>query len=521
MVAITCYDGVGTVGGNKILLEDGGTKLWLDFGLDFSRMGMYYEEFIQPKSCTGIYEYVRMGLLPPIRDLYRNDLVSSRINPWDGIEHREIGDVAGILLSHAHVDHLGSLPYVRADVPVYASAMTLAIAKASQHTGMGGISAHYCYTAPYEETETGELKSMSHTKMPSQGRPYVFVGEKPSTPFSDFWMCTPSSQTDRGRKHDCAPIGTMTDCGGLKVRRFPVDHSVYGACAWAIETSAGTVVYSGDIRCHGRHADLTWKFAEDAARLKPRVLIIEGTRIESDATSTEDQVQDRALDVVRNTSGLVIADFGARNVERLISFLRIAKEAGRKLVLTEKDAYLLDAMIRADSTGEIPSLDDEDILIYAKYEGMAQNWKKQTRENHGGKYISPTELAGMQDKIVLCFSFFDVNELAYINPVPGSVWIYSTCEPFCEEMQMDLAKLRNWLTHYGVALLGVTEEGQEEKSPFHVSGHACRSDLLKVIDIIRPQSLVIVHTPAPLLYAETIGNRCQVILPERGVPIYV
>lgn len=521
MVGITCYDGVGTVGGNKILLEDGDAKLWLDFGLDFSRMGMFYEEFIQPKSCTGIYEQVRMGLLPPVRDLYRDDLVSTKINPWDGMAHRDIGDVAGVLLSHAHVDHLGALPFVRPEIPVYASAMTLAIAKASQDTGMGGISSHYCYTAPYEETDTGELKSVSHTKMPSQGRPYVFVGEKPSAAFSDFWMCTPASQTDKGRKHECSPINSLSDCGGLKVRRFPVDHSVYGACAWAIETSEGSVVYTGDIRCHGRHADLTWKFAEEAAKLSPRVLIIEGTRVESDSTSTEDQVQDRALDVVLRTKGLVIADFGARNIERLVSFLRIAHQTGRKLVLTEKDAYLLDAMGHADTTGEIPSLDDDAILIYAKYEGMAQNWKKQTREHHNGKYISPTDLAGMQDKIILCFSFFDVNELAYIKPVPGSVWIYSTCEPFCEEMQMDLAKLKNWLDHYGVTLLGVTEEGDEEKSPFHVSGHACRSDLLKVIDIIHPQTLIIVHTPKPVEYAQAIGDRCKVVLPKRGVPIYV
>ena len=521
MVSVTCYDGVATVGGNKILLEDGDARLWLDFGLDFSRMGMYYEEFIQPKSCTGIYEHVRMGLLPPIRDLYRGDLVSSKINPWDGMEYREIGDVAGILISHAHIDHHGSLPFVRPDIPVYSSAMTLAIAKASQDTGMGGISAQYCYTASYEETESGELKSSSHLKCPSQGRPYAFVGESPSAPFSDFWMCTPSSQTDRGRRHNCKPIGTVSDCGGLKIHRFPVDHSIYGACAWAIETSEGAVVYSGDLRCHGGHADSTWKFAEEAAKLKPRLLIIEGTRIESDTTATEDQVRDHALDVIKGAEGLVIADFGARNVERLVSFLQVAKDTGRKLILTEKDAYLLDAMARADSSGEIPLLDDKAILIYTKYEASAFNWKKQLREKYAAKMVRPEQVCANQNKAIICFSFFDVNELAYIKPMPGSIWIYSSCEPFCEEMEMDLEKLKNWLKRYEVTLLGVTEEGQEEKSPFHVSGHACKADLLKIIDIIRPETLVAVHTAKPKEYAEAIGDRCKVILPERGAPIYV
>ncbi len=519
MVSVTCYDGVATVGGNKILLEDGDTRLWLDFGLDFSKMGLFYEEFIQPKTCTGIYEHICMGLLPPVRDLYRSDLVSTKIDPWSGMQYREIGDVAGILLSHAHVDHLGALPFVRPDIPVYSSAMTLAIAKASQDTGMGGVSAQHCYTTPYEETETGELKSGSHTKWPSQARPYAFVGETPSAPFSDFWMCTPASQTNLGRKHECSPIGTLSDCGGLKIRRFPVDHSVYGASAWAIETSEGIVIYSGDLRCHGGHADSTWRFAEEVSKLKPRMLIIEGTRIESDTTATEDQVRDRALDVVKNATGLVVADFGARNVERLVSFLEIAKQTGRKLILTEKDAYLLDAMARADSAGEIPLLDDKAILIYTKYEASAYNWKKQLREKYASKLVRPDQVHANQNKVVLCFSFFDVNELAYIKPASGSIWIYSTCEPFCEEMEMDLEKLKNWLAHYEVALLGVTEEGQEEKSPFHVSGHACRTDLLAVIDIIRPERLVAVHTPKPAMCREAIGDRCQVILPERGVPI--
>ena len=35
MVKLTFYGGVNEIGGNKILLEDNGTKLFLDFGLSF------------------------------------------------------------------------------------------------------------------------------------------------------------------------------------------------------------------------------------------------------------------------------------------------------------------------------------------------------------------------------------------------------------------------------------------------------------------------------------------------------
>ena len=269
MVSITCYDGVGCIGGNKILLQDGDNKVWLDFGLNFGRMGKYYEEYLKPRSCLGIYEPIQMGLLPPISDLYRSDLVCSLADPWQGIEGNEIGDVSGIFLSHAHLDHVGSLHFVREDIPIYSSAMTLAMTKSVQDTG-SGMPDQYCYTHGFEATESGELKSAHHSKNPSRSRPFVFVDEQPSDGLMEFWGMTPGSLSKQGRQHDSVAIRTASDCGGMKVMRFPVDHSVYGASAWAIETSEGWVVYTGDLRCHGRQSDLTWKFAEEVGKLKPR-----------------------------------------------------------------------------------------------------------------------------------------------------------------------------------------------------------------------------------------------------------
>ena len=60
---------------------------------------------------------------------------------------------------------------------------------------------------------------------------------------------------------------------------------------------------------------------------------------------------------------LVIADFSARDVDRLLTFLHIAKETGRKLVILPKDAYLLKTMRLLDP--EIPDVaTDDGICIY-------------------------------------------------------------------------------------------------------------------------------------------------------------
>jgi ribonuclease J len=518
MARITCWDGVGCIGGNKILLEDGESRLWLDFGLDFGRMGRFYEEFVKPKNSMGLYEPIQMGLLPPITDLYRDDLFSPISDPWDGIEGRKVGHVDGVLLSHAHVDHIGALSYLRRDIPVYSSAMTAAIAKATQDTSPSSIANHYCYMVPYLATETGELESPHFRKNPSLGRGYVLVDDSVDAEFRDFWEDTPSSLTEKGRAHEPIPLRSETSCGGLRVKRFPVDHSIYGASSWAIETAAGWVVYTGDVRCHGYHGDLTWKFAEEAAKLKPIALIIEGTRISAETTNTEDDVRDLALDEVRKADGLVVADFGPRNVERLISFLDIAKSTGRKLLILPKDAYLLEKMALAGD--DVPSPDDESIAIYCKYEVGSVNWRKMLKESYFSKLVQPGEVAKNQREMICSFSFFDVNELAYIKPRPGSIWIYSSCESFNEEMAIDARRLGEWVDAYGMRFPGDPRQ-EESKNPYHVSGHACRTDLLKLIDIIDPKLVIPVHTEHPDLYAELLAGKHEVRLPERGVPIEV
>ena len=48
MTSITFLGGVNEIGGNKFLLEDGDTKLFLDFGMSFKQSGRYFSEFLSP-----------------------------------------------------------------------------------------------------------------------------------------------------------------------------------------------------------------------------------------------------------------------------------------------------------------------------------------------------------------------------------------------------------------------------------------------------------------------------------------
>ena len=64
MVFLTFYGGVNEIGGNKILLEDKDTKIFLDFGKGFTSLGNYFEEYLAPRSSNGILDLNKLKLLP-------------------------------------------------------------------------------------------------------------------------------------------------------------------------------------------------------------------------------------------------------------------------------------------------------------------------------------------------------------------------------------------------------------------------------------------------------------------------
>ena len=68
VVKINALDGTHTVGGTKILLADGSTQVFLDFGLNFSRHKQFFSEFLQPRTDSQLTDYLSLGLLPTVGD---------------------------------------------------------------------------------------------------------------------------------------------------------------------------------------------------------------------------------------------------------------------------------------------------------------------------------------------------------------------------------------------------------------------------------------------------------------------
>jgi hypothetical protein len=69
LTRLTFYGGVNEIGGNKILLEDKDTKVFLDFGKGFSRRAKFFEEYINPRVANGIEDFLTMGLLLGVNNI--------------------------------------------------------------------------------------------------------------------------------------------------------------------------------------------------------------------------------------------------------------------------------------------------------------------------------------------------------------------------------------------------------------------------------------------------------------------
>lgn len=113
MTSLTFYGGVNEIGGNKILLEDKDTRVFLDFGKSFSRRARYFEEFINPRTSNGIVDFLTMGLVPDIPGVYREDLMKM------AGRKPEKPEIDAVLLTHAHSDHADYISFLHEDIVFY------------------------------------------------------------------------------------------------------------------------------------------------------------------------------------------------------------------------------------------------------------------------------------------------------------------------------------------------------------------------------------------------------------------
>jgi ribonuclease J len=247
-VRILPLGGLGEIGLNMMLLESGEDLLAVDCGLMFPDDEMPGVDYVIPDF---------------------SPLLAKR------------GQVRGVILTHAHEDHIGALPYLlrELDVPVYGPRMALALA-----------------------------------------------GER----------LREHGLQDRARLVPVEPRRAF-DVGAFRVEPLRVTHSVVDGLGYGIETPVGTIVHTGDFKFDPNPIDGERTDYHRLAELGERgvlCLMADSTNVDRPGTTPSEHEVGRALtDHVRRAPGRVIVATFASHVHRIQQILDLAVTFGRKVAL--------------------------------------------------------------------------------------------------------------------------------------------------------------------------------------------
>ncbi len=271
MAEISFWGGVGVIGSSKVLIEQGSWRVMLDFGLDFTPGAGLFRMGVQVRPEFALHDRLYTEQAPLVPHIYRPEALHGFPLPAGSDRH------TAVFISHAHIDHIGLTGFIDPSIPIYCSPQTYRLMEAL--------------------AESGDVV---------EGYPPTFTAMEEGKPLT--W-------------------------GPFRVTCYPVDHDVVGASGYAVETEDGIVAFTGDIRLHGRHPEFSESFARSVK--SARALVIEGTTLSfgfAEAQRTEAEVDALFAKALQQTPGLVLISLYPRNLERVESFLAIAKKAGRIMV---------------------------------------------------------------------------------------------------------------------------------------------------------------------------------------------
>lgn len=390
---IQFYGGIQGIGGNQILVVASNNKAaLLDFGFDFGISGLYFDGFMKIREKQALVDALKIGMMPwPTGDckgIYREDL--SKLNQeWIqacfNVEFREKSGNANILddltaspivtdllLTHAHLDHVGAVRYLHPSINIVCSETTKVILERLDI--VGGASSTFNDIVSYkpiggdqEEEDDSEPNGADTSEQTTDS------GQNSKK----------SNETSRKIIAYKEKQEFLVADGGLRVQLWPVDHSIPGAVAFLIEDvqTHQRLIYTGDFRLHGPCGELTKIFITAAKKFAPHSLIIEGTRITPDPSpepplmqidgrknelQNENDVKMHMIEFlkfiqIKDPQKLVCFNCSIRDLWRIGTLYAAAKASGRILVV---DSKVYDLLTYLDPDGTKFNIDKTQIKVY-------------------------------------------------------------------------------------------------------------------------------------------------------------
>jgi len=541
---LSFYGGVHEIGGNKILCEYNNTRLMLDFGTSMGYTSTFFSDFLQPRTNTFLHDQLTIGAVPRIDGIYRDDLFSpigseqltqkpyirtltsdsSYLQSTDAISYETYKKthktpfLHGILLTHAHLDHTGAIRFLHPEIPLYCTAVTKTLVSA--------IDDVTSFTSEALQTKTKHLsKTQKRSMFPEAPLIQGVMVQRPCITLSDTELATVKSIT---------------------FHLLEQDHSVPGSASFLVYTPETSLLYTGDIRFHGSKPITISSYVKKIHTIHQNldVMICEGTRIDSQKIVTEKHVEEQIAKDIKKTDGLVFVDFSWKDTTRFETIAQAAKKADRTFVINARLAYLLHSLaVPFDEQTVKVFLKRKGSCLYSpadyansKYElGYSIDFKQNMDTTHYQNGLVAADIRKDPSAYVVMLSYYDLNQLFDLadsnGKIQGSRFIKAQCAPFSDEMELDEERFINWLDSFGIAYTlddtplpySCQNSSCEKLKPrlqrAHVSGHAARPELTKLIKQLAPRTLLPVHTQHPELFVDIVeetSEDIQILLPEKG-----
>ena len=351
--------------------------------------------------------------------------------------------VDAVLLSHAHGDHTGLVAWVNPEIPMYCS-------KGTSQMLMAGS---------------------------------IFAGQKNEIP--------------RERQKTLVP-GKPVQIGDIQVTGLSVDHSAYDSMAFLIEADGKRLLYSGDLRLHGRKPGMTRSLLKHIADKPVDVLLMEGTNFretgaqESTKRLTEYQLEAQLRQDIKASGHLVLGHFSPQHYDRMITFFKATRDAGRTFVMDPYGAFVWDVINRKTFRG---LLQDGLIRVYFNRSFEQSRRKDVPKLNRPFRRFSidlPTIL-GAPERYTLLFrpSMLDLD---FSGALPSkalcihSLWSGYLAKPEYKRLKAAIEKAGGELTER------------------HTSGHILADDIKEFVKNVNPRHVVPIHTTGRSEFQKRFNN---------------
>lgn len=328
-ITITPLGGLGEIGGNMTIFETNNDAIIIDIGMSFPTEGMHGVDILVPD-----FDYVRK--------------IKNKIR--------------GIIITHAHEDHIGAVPYFFKEFqfPIYATPLPLGMIsnKFEEH----GLKSFRSYFRPIEKRKVYEL-------------------------------------------------------GDFEFELIHITHSIIDASALAITTKAGTIIHTGDFKIDHTPID---GYPTDLNRLAyygekgVLCLLSDSTNSYKDGITKSESSVGKTFDAIfASAKGRVIMSTFSSNIHRVYQAIERGIKHGRKVCVIGRSmernlwtaielGYVnLDRKIFIDAN-EVSKYPDNEVLIVttgSQGETMSALYRMATDEH---KYIKikPTDQVIISSKAI-------------------------------------------------------------------------------------------------------------------------